>query len=429
MAVSPDTADLLSLNAQCDCIHLDPRDLRQAVASAVPDSQSARLLTAALEARPNLLAHTAVFLGAAQWRLLREAVATLEHWLWQDEQLATIPGSQTATFGPRPAVGTGLMRAYDFHLTESGPRLIEINTNAGGGFVALALQEALAAGALTPADSGCPIAAPFPVGVARAALLDSFEAEWRAGPGRSGRALQDIAIVDVEPASEFLYPDMLLAASALREAGYRARLAPLSSLRVSSDGSLADQQGKIDLVYNRLTDFELGEHHSTPLRQALQGERTLVSPAPWHHRIYAHKLQLARLTELSDRKQAKLPFLARTLTLSADNASAVWEARKRFYFKPTDGYAGKAVYAGRKLTRATWATLQRRPYVVQDRIEAPRRMHGGPSTPLRFDVRVFAARGRAYLAMARLYRGQTTNFRTPGGGIAIIASPVVDNAD
>jgi len=34
------------------------------------------------------------------------------------------------------------------------------------------------------------------------------------------------------------------------------------------------------------------------------------------------------------------------------------------------------------------------------------------------DVRLFVYDGQALLTAARLYQGQTTNFRTPGGGFA-----------
>ena len=37
---------------------------------------------------------------------------------------------------------------------------------------------------------------------------------------------------------------------------------------------------------------------------------------------------------------------------------------------------------------------------------------------LKVDVRLYTYRGAVLLAVARLYQGQTTNFRTPGGGFA-----------
>ncbi len=37
---------------------------------------------------------------------------------------------------------------------------------------------------------------------------------------------------------------------------------------------------------------------------------------------------------------------------------------------------------------------------------------------LKVDLRNYVYRGRVQLIAARLYQGQTTNFRTPGGGFA-----------
>ena len=42
----------------------------------------------------------------------------------------------------------------------------------------------------------------------------------------------------------------------------------------------------------------------------------------------------------------------------------------------------------------------------------------GQRSDLKLDVRAYAYAGTLRLVAARLYRGQTTNFRTPGGGFA-----------
>jgi hypothetical protein len=39
---------------------------------------------------------------------------------------------------------------------------------------------------------------------------------------------------------------------------------------------------------------------------------------------------------------------------------------------------------------------------------------------MRFDVRTFAYGPTPFMRLARVYRGQTTNFRTPGGGFASV---------
>ena len=59
-------------------------------------------------------------------------------------------------------------------------------------------------------------------------------------------------------------------------------------------------------------------------------------------------------------------------------------------------------------------------YVVQDLVPPSARRIGTEAEPveLKIDLRNYAYRGRVQLVTARLYQGQTTNFRTPGGGFA-----------
>jgi hypothetical protein len=55
-------------------------------------------------------------------RVLHEAMTSTA---WRDHVQAPQPNGL-------PQVPRGVFMGYDFHLTESGPKLIEINTNAGG---------------------------------------------------------------------------------------------------------------------------------------------------------------------------------------------------------------------------------------------------------------------------------------------------------
>jgi hypothetical protein len=43
---------------------------------------------------------------------------------------------------------------------------------------------------------------------------------------------------------------------------------------------------------------------------------------------------------------------------------------------------------------------------------------GGQTQPLKVDVRLYTYGGKVLLSAARMYRGQATNMRTPGGGFA-----------
>jgi hypothetical protein len=60
------------------------------------------------------------------------------------------------------------------------------------------------------------------------------------------------------------------------------------------------------------------------------------------------------------------------------------------------------------------------PYVAQALAPTSTRRVIAPDgvTELRVDLRNYRQAGATLLRAARLYRGQTTNFRTPGGGFA-----------
>ena len=106
--------------------------------------------------------------------------------------------------------------------------------------------------------------------------------------------------------------------------------------------------------------------------------------------------------------------------VSSDNAAELWEARKGYFFKPAAGHGAKAVYRGDKLTRGVWRHIMEGDYVAQTFAPPGERVVEIDTTrePMKSDVRLYTYDGTVLLAAARLYQGQTTNFRTPGGGFA-----------
>jgi hypothetical protein len=101
-------------------------------------------------------------------------------------------------------------------------------------------------------------------------------------------------------------------------------------------------------------------------------------------------------------------------------ADELWQERRRLFFKPATGFGSKAAYRGDKITRTTWEHILANPYIAQ-RIVAPSErtiLIDGREAPLKLDLRNYVYDGRVQLVAARLYQGQTTNFRTAGGGFA-----------
>ena len=112
--------------------------------------------------------------------------------------------------------------------------------------------------------------------------------------------------------------------------------------------------------------------------------------------------------------------MPRTTLVTPVNASLLWAERKSLFFKPAGGHGGKAVYRGDKVTKGVWAEISQGGYVAQE-FAAPSerivRLNGAEETR-KADVRLYTYDGQLLLTAARLYQGQTTNFKTPGGGFA-----------
>ena len=121
-------------------------------------------------------------------------------------------GARGATIPVAPYETPGLFLGYDFHLSADGPKLIEVNTNAGG---ALLVQKLEAAVRLS--EPGCGDGAFGSIGPAGQSIAKTIIREY--GSVRPGERPTCVAIVDERPQDQFLYPDMLLAAEALRTLG------------------------------------------------------------------------------------------------------------------------------------------------------------------------------------------------------------------
>lgn len=406
------------LNRDCFCIDVDPDQVWSIVERAAGGVASLDVLKSA---RPHLFSEAPVFLSAADLAAMETVVGAIETTAatraFQDVVLGWGPEIAMADMGP-----CGAFMGYDFHLTPDGPKLIEVNTNAGGAFLNGLLAQAQVA-CCPEIESLAPAARP--IGAFEATAWRMFEAEWRS-QGRSGRP-QVVAIVDDAPEKQYLYPEFLLAQAFFVRHGVEAVIVDPRDLRLDG-GRLRVGGTTIDMVYNRLVDFSFEQPESATLRQAYQDGAVVVTPNPRNHALLADK---RNLTILSDplwlaslgvdpevrRGLAGIP-VARLVTL--ENADAIWRGRKSLFLKPANGHAGRAVYRGDKLTRGVWEAILQGSYIAQDFAppsERYVRIDGDPQVR-KMDVRLYTYAGETILAAARVYQGQTTNFRTPGGGFA-----------
>ncbi len=406
------------LNADCSCITLERDALMRAIARDIGDPETLRLVA---EARPHLFSNVSVFLSDADVARMSATVTAIE-------RVSRLPDYQKAVMSWAPEVAgidhgpIGAMMGYDFHVAADGPKLIEINTNAGGAFL-----NAL----LVPAQRAC---CPEPERALMAskahtfesAAADMFRSEWRHQRGTEGPAR--IAIVDDAPSEQYLYPEMVLAKRLLQRRGIDAVIADPRELSLK-DNRLYCGSDAVDLVYNRLVDFSLNEPSHHILRRAYIDGAVVLTPNPHIHAVFADKRNLTLLSDpamLRSLHVAQLDVdllgacVPHTVLLTADNADRLWRERKHFFFKPATGYGSKGSYRGEKLTKGTWEAILKGDYIAQTFASPGQRSVkvDGVPTALKVDIRLYTYAGQLLLAAARLYQGQTTNFRTLGGGFA-----------
>lgn len=315
---------------------------------------------------------------------------------------------EAARFDPGHAA---VMMGYDFHLTPAGPRLIEVNTNAGG------LLPAWLAG---HADS------PLPDRLKRR-LFATFAAElWAQSQGALAPPCR-IAIIDETPAQQFLYPEMQAFAELFRERGVKAAVVDPGDLAASAQGVFLDGE-RIDLVYNRHCDFYLDTPELSGLRAAYLAGSVCLTPNPFTYALLADKRRLVQWRDaglLADcgvtaEEQALLAEVVPACLLLADaDRDQLWRDRSGWVFKPVDRFGSRGVLVGEKMTRGRFEQLEPATTLVQ-RLVSPSTTEVPGFGPMKTDIRLFAYRNRILGVTARLYRGQVTNLRTEGGGFAAV---------
>ncbi|MDQ6646731.1 MAG: hypothetical protein M3Y93_05795 [Pseudomonadota bacterium] len=410
-----------TLNSECFCLTVDHKalhtELEKVLAEyGLPESMAV--------SHPHLFSALPVYVSRRHIEQMANVVAAVEQVVGlPDYQAAVMAWAfDIARFDPGSPGG---LLGLDFHLGKEGPRLIEINTNPGGLLLNVLLGEAQRR--CMPEVTQSPTETK---GVDQE-VLDVMLAEWRLQRGSAPLAF--VAIVDESPTQQYLYPEFLLFRDLFRRHGYRAEICGPEEL-VLKHNRLRLGEDNVDLIYNRLTDFAFEQPAHADIRSAYLSGAVVVSPHPRAHALYADKRNLSLLgnrdfLQSAGAGEASVDILCdgvpTTQLLTAENRDAMWAERRHLFFKPAAGFGSKAAYRGDKLTRRVWEEIAGASYVAQKIVAPSERLAGSESTPFKVDIRCYAYRGQVLLFAARIYQGQTTNFRTPGGGFA----PVLTSAD
>ncbi|CAM3619572.1 hypothetical protein GCM10016272_23330 [Psychrobacter glaciei] len=407
------------LNQECYCITLDRKALNTSLQDQLVETRNnpigANELNKLFSATPVFVPKTEI---EAMERIVRAIESAAELPLYQEQVLSWAP--EIAAFDPGPI---GALMGYDFHLGSDGPQLIEVNTNAGGAFLNVLLARAQKR-CCNPSEQSA--ATNQMLDRFEEAVFDMFKQEWQR---QSATAMPNhIAIIDNDPKSQFMYLEFQLACRLLQAKGIDTVILGPSELNYV-DGKLTARGKPIDMIYNRLVDFAFENPNHAVLKSAYLEGAVVVTPNPHVHAIFANKRNLALLSDPQTLRawgldEAAARYLEKsvpkTKLVSKDEAAELWRTRRQLFFKPVAGHGSKGVYRGSKLTRRVFENILDEDYIAQTFVPAGERSIkiDDVVTTKKVDIRLYTYAGQLLLTAGRIYQGQTTNFRTPGGGFA-----------
>lgn len=428
------------LNSQCFCISLPEGALKRALKLELAAPEVFDLIE---QRCPHLFSAQPVFVSRTQQMRMAAVIQAIESVValptFRAKLVSAAPEivRQMMSQNMNPTTAAlavdGVFFGYDFHLHEEKIGLIEVNTNAGGALLNAVLARAQHACCAVMDDV---VHTQAKVQEFEQAIVAMFQHEWRLAQDAKASAhndhslhdLRTIAIVDEHPEAQYLYPEFLLFQQLFQRHGIKGIIAAPEQLSWR-DGGLWCGEECIDLVYNRLTDFYLEGPKVDALRQAYLAQAVVLTPNPCLHALYADKRnlviwsdpqQLQQLGVDAETQACLLANIPRTEVVQVKYADRLWANRRQLFFKPNAGYGGRAAYRGDKLTKRVWEEILAGEYIAQEIISPGERVSGSPEMPaqMKFDIRQYTYQGVVQWTAARLYQGQTTNFRTPGGGFA-----------
>lgn len=324
-----------------------------------------------------------------------------------------------------------VLMAYDFHVTQDIPKLIEINTNASGFLIANALYQFQK----------------LPYKKAQQDLGSSFNSEWLKYQNQKNNKKQSfqeddtkqnfqninlninklnnpkkVVLIDDDILNQNMAIEFFMYKDFFKSIGWSCDILESSSLKIdTSQQCLKTPKGdKIDFIYNRSTDFYFTKH--AHLNTAFLKEYCAISPHPREYYLLSDKLRLCEwsikqdsLLELQNIKQ-NLLF---SKILTANNQEQIWKHRKKYFFKHVQGYGGKLAYRGSSISYKKFQELCNLQILVQEFI-APSEYKDPQGVKWKVDFRAYVYEDRIQQIIARCYQGQLTNFKTEGSGFATV---------
>lgn len=169
---------------------------------------------------------------------------------------------------------------YDFHLDDDGPKLIEVNTNAGGAFLNAFLAKAQKA-CCAEVEQGLISAREdrFETGV-----VAMFRNEWRRQ--FDTESPRRIAIIDDRPEEQYLYPEFVLATQLLVKHGIDAVIGMRADCNIVVAGYGSEDR--------RLTSHTIAWSTSRSISQSMRLSNRPIKTARWWSRPIRTTMHFSR---------------------------------------------------------------------------------------------------------------------------------------
>ena len=314
-----------------------------------------------------------------------------------------------------------VLMAYDFHTGEKQDALIEINTNAAMYLVTDIIHRTHGNtyNLLPPALEQ---------------LKQSFINEYSQFTGDT-KPPKKLVIIDEEIEKQNRYIEFLMFKDLFEKWGWNPEILEFSALKLDPERqALVTPSGdKVDFVYNRFCDFYLSRPESKDLRQAFLNAWCCFSTNPFEYQLLADKSRMIemgseefqnRVPQPQDRWHKLREFVLPTYDVeSYGSQEKLWADRKSLFFKPKNEYGGKSVYRGERISKGVFQRAVDENFLVQKFAPAPApvfRHQDLETKGWKFDLRFYVYQDQIQNVVARLYRGQVTNFATDFGGFTAV---------
>ncbi len=314
----------------------------------------------------------------------------------QDDYIQTIEGISKAYKPPNYSA----FMSYDFHILNGRPKLVEVNTNAAFSTISLILgQQELTLSHYDP-------------------LRKMIEEEWSYF---SSKPLKKILIIDDKPETQVAYFEFLILKELFTLWGWETEIWDANK----------KYEKDVDFIYNRCTDFYLKEERHQWIERLYISGAVCLSPNPHEYVLLADKSRLIQWSEndflsqfpLSSKERENIKDVSLTSEVfNLQKKEEYWENKKSLFFKPLNSFGTKGVYCGSSINRDIFSQLDEN-YLVQEFAPAPiAKSYNSKITDKdwKFDLRAFVYKNYIFSWCARVYKGEVTNRKEPGGGFASV---------